>query len=324
MTHGALQEGALELAASYEGGRTGVASARREFAQVGQHLWGILRQPVWVPGRKNTVTQHSRGVLFLLDTLRFGGTFAGIFLALFVTMNYQSFWEITKAKLTFLEQPSIGSGMDPAIADILRENLKNVPELTKAGGRSDLLSYLKVGPPIPRLIIPKLSLNVPIVLPPTDALRQQDWGQVERDIQHALQDGVVHYPGTARPGQAGNFFITGHSSYYPFAAGHFKTVFARLHELQPGDEYWVYFGGDKHRYVIDTKKEVKPSDISVLDQPLDQRIATLMTCTPVGTTLRRLIVRAHEIDPITGEVLKVGERIARPEVQELKLEALPI
>jgi len=50
----------------------------------------------------------------------------------------------------------------------------------------------------------------------------------------------------------------------------------------------------------------------VLNQPVDKRVATLMTCTPIGTTLRRLIVSAEEIDPITGEPLAVGEQSQRP------------
>ncbi len=147
---------------------------------------------------------------------------------------------------------------------------------------------------------------------------------METDIQDALQNGVVHYPGTAKPGQAGNFFVTGHSSYYPWAPGKFKSVFARLHDLKVGDEYWVYYGGDKHRYRIETLKEVSPGDVTVLDQPTDQRRSTLMTCTPVGTALRRLIVGAVEVDLTTGEVLKVGEREQRNDAPKTKMEMLPI
>jgi len=134
---------------------------------------------------------------------------------------------------------------------------------------------------------------------------------------------VVHYPGTANPGQAGNFFVTGHSSYYPWSPGNFKTVFARLHLLEVGDEYWVYFGGDRHRYTIKGKKEVRPSDVTVLDQPSNRRISTLMTCTPVGTTLRRLIITAQETDPVTGAAMKVGER-ATQQAPKYEMEALPI
>jgi LPXTG-site transpeptidase (sortase) family protein len=87
----------------------------------------------------------------------------------------------------------------------------------------------------------------------------------------------------------------------------------------------VYYGGDRHTYRVTKKYEVKPSDVSVLDQPTTQRIATLMTCTPVGTTLRRLIVQAEEIDPTNGEILKVGQKTDDSQDNPfMRLEALPI
>ncbi|MBU2259213.1 class E sortase [Patescibacteria group bacterium] len=168
-----------------------------------------------------------------------------------------------------------------------------------------------------------MELNIPLVTPSYEALLREDWTQVEDDIQDALQMGVVHYPGTAKPGQAGNFFVTGHSSYYPWASGKYKNVFARLHELEPGDEYWVYYGGDKHRYIVRGKKEVKSSDVTVLDQPVDRRVATLMTCTPIGTTLRRLIITSEEVDPQTGIALQVGER-GHDSLPKARPQALPI
>lgn len=325
MMFGAMTESLRQYRASFRDGRTLLGELKRGSSSSWIFFKEFLAQPVWIPGRNNTIKQHSRGTLFALDIVRFGSTFACIFAFLFLTLNYQSFWSIMRSKIDPLKFDSIQSqsGIDLA----LREKLKRVPGLAVSGNESDLLSYLpEVGPPENRIIIEKLNLNVPLVTPSYAALLKEDWAQVETDIQGALQGGVVHYPGTARPGQAGNFFVTGHSSYYPWAPGKYKTVFARLHQLNVGDEYWVYYGGDKHRYVVVEKKEVKPADITVLDQPTDQRIATLMTCTPVGTTLRRLIIVSEEVDPITGLALKVGEkgeRIASP-VQRVPLEALPI
>jgi sortase A len=154
---------------------------------------------------------------------------------------------------------------------------------------------------------------------------KEDWKQVEEDMQESLRDGVVHYPGSAKPGHAGNFFITGHSSYYPWNDGDFKDVFARLHELVAGDTYSVYYGGDLHTYRVLSKKEVRPSDVSVLDQPTDKRVATLMTCTPIGTTLRRLIVLAEEIDPATRLVLQIGQKTTDEQKTPMgRLGSLPI
>jgi len=289
-------------------------------------LWGFLTQPVWIVRARKEPKRYSRLSLFALDTVRFGGTFAALFVALFVALNYQSFWKIVESRLDPLQEIKAQVTQGTGTSNELRQKLLKSPILTTAGGQgnSDLLGFLPpVGPPENRLIIAKLNLNVPIAIPAFEALLREDWTQVETDIQSALEQGVVHYPGTAKPGQAGNFFITGHSSYYPWAPGKYKTVFARLHDLAIGDEYWVYYGGDKHRYVVENIEEVKPANVDVLDQPVNRRMSTLMTCSPVGTTLRRLIITAEEVDPETGAVMAVGAQPVR-EQPKYKMEMLPI
>lgn len=261
-------------------------------------LWAFLQTPM------GTHRDRSPALTFIVDVVRFGGTFAAIFFVLFSALNAQSFWEIAKATvLPLLEPPSLN----------VEELRAPIPANHTASARQmGLMAYLpEVGPPTDMVIIPKLKVAAPIVQPPTEALLRQDWAQVEKDIQESLVHGIVHYPGTARPGQAGNFFLTGHSSNYAWVQSAYNSIFARLHQLQEGDEYWVYWNGDKHRYVVRSKKEVSPSDVSVLDQPGDERMSTLMTCTPVGTTLRRLIVQSQEVDPETREPMKVGEHTER-------------
>ncbi len=326
LTRGAVREGARQYRVSISSGIPLIEQAKEDVVKFFRIVWDFLAQPVWVPGRKREIKQYSRGTLFLLDIIRFGGTFSVIFLGLFVALNYDSFWQITQSKITMvLSSPTIEapeSQIDNAMIETLKQT---ATQSLDARQRGELLSFLpNVGPPENRILIPKLKLNVPLVQPPVESLLRQDWAQVEEDIQTALQDGVVHYPGTAKPGQAGNFFVTGHSSYYPWAPGAYKTIFARLPELRPGDEYWVYYKGDRHRYVVTETKEVSPGDITVLDQPEGKRISTLMTCTPIGTTLRRLVVIAQEVNPLTGEPLAVGQRAEKGVTPKVKLEALPI
>ncbi|MBI5732115.1 MAG: sortase [Candidatus Magasanikbacteria bacterium] len=129
----------------------------------------------------------------------------------------------------------------------------------------------------------------------TKNIEGENWSQLEKQIQSGLQNGVVHYPGTAKPGEYGNLFMTGHSSYYPWDPGKFKDVFATLNKLEVGDRYYVYYGQIKYTYEVFEKKEVQPGNVDVLKQPVDQKISTLMTCTPVGTALRRLIITAQEV-----------------------------
>ena len=301
------------------------SQGRGKLRSTGSVTWTFLTQPVWIVSKNKTPKQYSRGTLFVLDTVRFGGTFAALFAALFLSLNYQSFWAIVGSQIRPIQAAQSTNALVTSVDEALREKLMKSPSLAVSGNiAGDLLSYLPdVGPPENRIIIPKLNLNIPLVTPSYQNLLSENWEGVETDIQDALQHGVVHYPGTARPGQAGNFFVTGHSSYYPWAPGKYKNVFARLHDLDVGDEYWVYYGGDKHRYIIREKQEVKPSNVRVLDQPLDKRVATLMTCTPVGTTLRRLIVTSEEIDAITGMPLEVGEKGTHGG-QKLNVEQLPI
>ncbi len=325
VTNDLLAESGRQFEASLKGGAATSRHVVKAFRTGTVTLWSFLTQPVWIPGRNNTPKQYSRGTLFLLDTVRFGGTFASLFVVLFVSLNFQSFWSIAHSYVDPLASIASGKQLAAALDQNLSDKLKRVPALATAGGSSDLTAFLpEVGPPEDRLIIPKLDLNVPIVIPPSTDLLAENWTALEEDIQKGLQDGVVHYPGTARPGQAGNFFVTGHSSYFPWSPGKYKSVFARLGELDVGDEYWVYYGGDKYRYVISEKKEIKPSDVSVLDQPVSKRVSTLMTCTPVGTTLRRLIIEAQEVDPVTGDALKPGDHGTENAQPKTKAGMLPI
>ncbi len=324
-TGGLMQEGTRQYHHTARDLVSSIKGSHRILRSGGRKIWGFCAQPVWILNRKKEPKQYNRLTLFCVDTVRFGGTFAAIFGALFVSLNYQSFMHIVEPFIDPVEHTRSVTAMTSDIDAALKEKILRSPSLATAGReKGDLLSFLtEVGPPENRMIIPALSLNIPLVTPSYEAVLQENWEMVEEDIQDALQYGVVHYPGTARPGQAGNFFVTGHSSYYPWASGKYKTVFARLHEMEVGDEYWVYYGGDKHRYIVTDKKEVKPSNVDVLDQPTNKRTATLMTCTPVGTTLRRLILNSQEVDPITGIALKPGQRgnelVVRP-----KLESLPI
>ncbi len=322
---GVLQESANQYRVSAKDVRGALGRSKAGLCDAGTSLWVFLTQPVWIVRKNAEPRKYSRGTLFVLDTVRFGGTFAALFTAIFLTLNYQSFWEIVRSNIRPIHSVQNEQMLVSTVDEALRNKLMKSPALAVAGrSAGDLLSFLpEVGPPDNRIIIPKLNINVPLVTPSYQNLLQENWAGVEEDIQSSLQHGVVHYPGTARPGQAGNFFVTGHSSYYPWAPGKYKNVFARLHEMDVGDEYWVYYGGDRHRYRVVEKKEVRPSDVTVLDQPLSHRTATLMTCTPVGTTLRRLIVTAEEIDPLTGVALDVGEQGERQK-QKLNVEQLPI
>ncbi len=148
-----------------------------------------------------------------------------------------------------------------------------------------------------RLSIPSLQVNAPIVNPKLglDALKAQDWNVLEDQIHSSLLAGIVHYPGTAEPGKIGNAFFTGHSSNVLWEPSEYNTVFALLPQITVGADIYVTHNQKVFHYQVVSTKEVSPTDVSILKQG-DQKMLTLMTCTPVGTALKRLVVSAQLIE----------------------------
>jgi len=134
-----------------------------------------------------------------------------------------------------------------------------------------------------RLEIPKIGVDAPII-----------WNVPEDQIIEQLQNGVVQYQWTALPGQPGNIFITGHSSYYIWAPGGYKDVFALLDRLSAGDKIYIQYEGATFTYQVIGQKVVSPNDLSVL-APSGENILSLMTCVPVGTNINRLIVTSVQL-----------------------------
>jgi sortase A len=107
---------------------------------------------------------------------------------------------------------------------------------------------------------------------------------------------VVHYGSTALPGQAGNVALFGHSSNDWWEPGNYKFVFVLLDKLAPGDKVTVDFQSKRYTYEVTSSKVVEPTDVGVL-APTSTPTLTLITCSPPGTSLRRLIVTAKQVDP---------------------------
>lgn len=146
--------------------------------------------------------------------------------------------------------------------------------------------------PEPKLIIPKINVDVPVVY---------DVGSLEdKPVQAALTRGVVSYrlPGAdSLPGQVGNTVILGHSSNDVFDPGNFKFAFVLLDKLDSGDLFYIHYQGQRYIYKVTGKKVIEPNQLSELQINKSKPIATLVTCTPAGTAKQRLLVFADQISP---------------------------
>lgn len=157
----------------------------------------------------------------------------------------------------------------------------------------------------PRVIIPKINVDAPVVYGLTSI--------AENDVQNALKDGVVHYPipgANSLPGQNGNTVLLGHSSNDVFDDGDYKFVFLMLEKLEVGDTFYVHYQGTRYTYAITNKEVILPNEVSKLILPADKPRATLITCVPIGTALKRLIVTAEQVSPSPSNATVAPEAAA--------------
>jgi len=112
-----------------------------------------------------------------------------------------------------------------------------------------------------------------------------------------LKKSLIQYPQTALPGQLGNAVVFGHSVLPQFFnPKSYLTIFSTLFKLKQGDEIYLDFDNIKYKYLVEEMFEVLPTDLSILEQRFDGRYLTIVTCSPPGTYIRRLVVRARIVD----------------------------
>ncbi len=183
----------------------------------------------------------------------------------------------------FLTAPRFSSSVKPALNDQVSSPVvlaEETPDYTQP------LNWFPTAPRLPprpsrithySLSIPKLEIGNAVV-----EVGGED-----------LKKSLIHYEGTAFPGQFGNTVIFGHSVLPQFFnPKNYLTIFSTLPTLEVGDEVLVDFDGVHYQYLVKEMIEVEPEDISILEQRYDNSCLTLITCVPPGTYLKRLAVYA--------------------------------
>lgn len=134
------------------------------------------------------------------------------------------------------------------------------------------------------LWIPARGIETPVIY-----ITQEQ--NTEEGHQDALAKGIVHYPGTARPGEFGNPYIFGHSSDYLWKEGDYKQIFKELIDIPVGTEVRITNSdGELFIYNVIETKIVGPKEVSVMDQHnYERQLLTLQTSWPLGTALKRYI-----------------------------------
>lgn len=196
----------------------------------------------------------------------------GVFAVIFLVLNFPDFYA--------QNAPQITRG------EIIYDNPKqsvflNFRDKLPAQENIEKINYH----PGPNSIsISKINIKAPLI---------QATGSTQTELNSSLNQGVILYPGSALPGENGEVFLSGHSSTYIWNKTPYGQVFASLNHLEAGDIVSLFYNNYQYDYRIIGKEILLPNQVKISGGS-EPRL-TLMTCWPVGTSLKRLIVRGELI-----------------------------
>ena len=259
---------------------------------------------------KYRIKKEIKSIAIMIGFVKYIATSSMIFAVLLLTANYSAYINVAKSYIyadeikieaTSLLNSVEASKITQSIQKerkikqkINEENLKSshskysFKKLTLDTNKNKPRLDIEITPYENRIILPKIGKNIPLL-----DIKQKSvsWEkELENIFMKELEDWVVRYPGSTKPGKEWNTFIFGHSSNYPWVKWDYNDVFANLNKLSYWDEVIVYYGQDKYTYKIKEKKVIRPGNTKVLKRNKGKDELTLMTCWPIGTTLNRLIL----------------------------------
>lgn len=103
---------------------------------------------------------------------------------------------------------------------------------------------------------------------------------------NTMDKGFWHFPTSVYPGQRGNSVIIGHR-YLKMPPA--RDTFFNLDKVKRGDTISILQDGANYNYIVSEIRIVESNDISVI-QDSDEYQLTLITCTPLWSSEKRLVV----------------------------------
>lgn len=213
-------------------------------------------------------------------------TAAAIFTMIFIGLNFPALYLrwVTYAKPTGIvyDDPGLKTSASPFPTEtfIFPDQLPLVeaptPTNSQAAAQPGSASYNDNPNTI---IISKINITAPIIQPA---------GTSQKELNAALNQGVIIYPGSALPGQNGEVALSGHSSVFPWVSTKYGQVFTLLDKLEAGDVVSIVYNHQQFDYRIIGKEVLMPNNVKILET--SQPKLKLVTCWPIGTANKRLVV----------------------------------
>ncbi len=137
------------------------------------------------------------------------------------------------------------------------------------------------------LIIPKININAPVIA------SVNPFNSAE--YQAALKKGVAHAKNSALPDEAGSTFLFAHSTGSLLTVDKYNAIFYLLNKIEKKDKIWLVYEDKNYQYSVNKILEVAAKDVQYLEQEQEkeQNQLILMTCSPPGTDLKRLLIFAQ-------------------------------
>lgn len=165
--------------------------------------------------------------------------------------------------------------------------------------------------PESKIYIPKIRVDADVIYDTTpDHVSQMK----------AMEKGVAWFGiagANSKPGQVGNTVLSGHSSNDWLESGDNKFVFARLEQLQLGDMIYLHYNTTRYSYTITKREIVKPTEINKLVYETDRPVLTLITCTPLGTSEKRLLLTADQVSPDPAKAGSAPDSTGAPKTNNI-------
>lgn len=242
-------------------------------------------------------------ITFLTFSFRYISTSFLIFAILLVWTNYSAYINVAKSYLFKEDLKQSGEKLISAVeasnfvekeqgkietTEETKKSQHSLKTLLSESNKTDNAFDVEITPYENKIVIPKIGKNIPLLDIPPMVVSGQD--ELNNIFMQELENGVIRYPGSVKPGNEWNTFVFGHSSNFPWIKWDYNDVFALLDKVVFDDYIYVYYDQKKYTYKIREKKVVRPGDVSVLKRNKGKNEITLMTCWPIGTTLNRLLV----------------------------------
>ena len=134
--------------------------------------------------------------------------------------------------------------------------------------------------------IGRIGVDSPIVFPGSTYVDELD---------AALAEGVVYYPGSGRLDENGNIFLFGHTSRLKHVYNPAYKAFNGVEDLTVGDTISLVSDGTEYTYQVRSVKWVD-EESELVSLASEKRLLTLSTCTTFGKREDRIIVEAEFIE----------------------------